>query len=75
MLQNVTEMSLNESHVEAAALEWFEELGYVVGHGPDIVPCEPAQGLGTSVEGTWFWYESWLEQVREHCKANAQHFK
>jgi hypothetical protein len=27
-------MSLNESIVEDAALEWFGELGYSVGHGP-----------------------------------------
>ncbi len=27
-------MSLNESIVEEAALEWFGELGYAVGHGP-----------------------------------------
>ena len=35
-------MSLNESHVEDAALEWFGELGYAVGHGPQIAPGEPA---------------------------------
>jgi len=35
-------MSLNESHVEAAALEWFGELGYAVGHGPQLAPGEPA---------------------------------
>ena len=34
-------MSLNESHVEAAALEWFGELGYAVGHGPHLAPGEP----------------------------------
>jgi hypothetical protein len=27
-------MSLNESIVEDAALAWFGELGYAVGHGP-----------------------------------------
>ena len=27
-------MSLNESIVEDAALEWFGELGYAVWHGP-----------------------------------------
>ena len=27
-------MTLNESIVEDAALEWFLELGYAVGHGP-----------------------------------------
>ena len=35
-------MSLNESHVEAAALEWFGELGYAIGHGPHLAPGEPA---------------------------------
>ena len=35
-------MSLNESIVEDAALTWFAELGYAVGHGPDIAPGEPA---------------------------------
>ena len=35
-------MSLNESHVEDAALEWFGELGYAIGHGPLLAPGEPA---------------------------------
>ena len=35
-------MSLNESHIEEAALEWFGELGYTVGHGPQIAPGGPA---------------------------------
>ena len=35
-------MSLNESIVEDAALEWFGELGYCVGHGPHLAPGEPA---------------------------------
>jgi type I restriction enzyme R subunit len=35
-------MSLNESIVEDAALEWFGELGYAIGHGPHIAPAEPA---------------------------------
>ncbi len=29
-------MSLNESHVEAAALDWFQELGYAIAHGPRL---------------------------------------
>jgi type I restriction enzyme R subunit len=43
---------LNESIVEDAALEWFGELGYAVGHGaafaqlrrakPSLAPGEPA---------------------------------
>lgn len=35
-------MSLNESTVEEAALEWFGELGYTLGHGPHMAPGEPA---------------------------------
>lgn len=35
-------MSLNESIVEDAALTWFGELGYAVGHGPKLAPGEPA---------------------------------
>ena len=35
-------MSLNESTVEDAALEWFGDLGYAFGHGPHLAPGEPA---------------------------------
>uniref|UniRef100_UPI00286C57D7 type I restriction endonuclease subunit R n=1 Tax=Gemmatimonas sp. TaxID=1962908 RepID=UPI00286C57D7 len=35
-------MTLNEAIVEDAALAWFGELGYAVGHGPHIAPGEPA---------------------------------
>ena len=34
--------SFCESTVEAAALEWLDELQYAVLHGPDIAPEEPA---------------------------------
>ena len=30
--------ALNESVVEAAALDWLRELGWQVAHGPDIAP-------------------------------------
>lgn len=34
-------MSLNESIVEDAAISWFAQIGYTVGHGPNIAPAEP----------------------------------
>lgn len=34
--------TLNESIVEDAALTWFGELGYAIGHGPRLAPGEPA---------------------------------
>ena len=33
---------IDESHVEDAALGWFGELGYAVGHGPHLAPGEAA---------------------------------
>ncbi len=35
-------MSLNKSIVEDATLECFGELGYALGHGPQLAPGEPA---------------------------------
>lgn len=35
-------MTLTECIVEDAALTWFGELGYAVGHGPHFAPGEPA---------------------------------
>ncbi len=32
---------LKESIIEEAALEWFVELGYAIGHGPQLAPGEP----------------------------------
>src|SRR5271154_5226879 len=40
-------MSINESIVEDAALEWFRELGYALGHGPHLAPGEPASERDT----------------------------
>jgi len=35
-------MSLNESHIEEATLEWLGELGYGIGHDPEMAPGEAA---------------------------------
>jgi type I restriction enzyme, R subunit len=35
-------VSLNESIVANAALKWSGDLGYAVGHGPQLAPGEPA---------------------------------
>ncbi|GAA5483334.1 type I restriction endonuclease subunit R [Haloferula sargassicola] len=45
-------MSLTESIVEDAALEWFGELAYAIGHGPEMAPGEAAaerEGFGDVV--------------------------
>ena len=44
-------MSLNESTVEAATLEWFTELGYAALHGPHLAPvCTPPATRQTPVD-------------------------
>jgi hypothetical protein len=30
---------------------------------------------GTQVEGAWYWYESWVSEVRKHCEAHAAEYK
>ena len=52
-------MALNESIVEDAALTWIEELGYAVGHGPNLAPGEPA------AERDWFGEVVLVGRVRE----------
>jgi hypothetical protein len=43
-------MTLTESIVEDAALTWFGELGYAVGHGPQMAPSEAASERGNFLE-------------------------
>ncbi|HEX7729131.1 MAG TPA: DUF3644 domain-containing protein [Terracidiphilus sp.] len=30
----------------------------------------PKHQWGVQVEGSWFWYEGWLDEVRKHCQQN-----
>ena len=30
-----------------------------------------AKGFGVAVQKAWYWYDSWVEQVRKHCRENA----
>lgn len=32
---------------------------------------DPAKGYGVYVEGAWYWYESWVAVVRQHCAESA----
>lgn len=31
----------------------------------------PAKGLGVQIAKTWYWYEPWLNQVREYCSTRS----
>lgn len=32
---------------------------------------DPAKGYGVVVQKIWYWYDSWVEQVKKHCWENA----
>jgi len=35
----------------------------------------PKYQFGVQVEGSWFWYETWLTEVRKHCQDNEPLYK
>jgi hypothetical protein len=61
-------MSLNEFIVEDAALEWFGEMGYAVGHGPHLAPGEPAAERDSFGEVVQFRFAQTLTPPRSHGK-------
>ena len=36
---------------------------------------DPNKGYGVLISKTWYWYETWVNEVREHCLLNANRFK
>jgi hypothetical protein len=34
-----------------------------------------AKGYGTAVANTWYWYESWVEEVRKHCEQFRERYQ
>jgi hypothetical protein len=63
--------------VKQMKAEGFTRFG--MQHHTDLWKDKDAKNLkfqfGTDVEGTWFWYESWIKEVRKYCKENEGLFK
>ncbi len=34
-----------------------------------------AKGYGTRLAKTWYWYDTWLTEVRKHCNENAESYR
>ena len=34
----------------------------------------PGKGYGVVVDGTWYWYERWVDEVRSHCQQNVHEY-
>ena len=32
----------------------------------------PGKGYGVLIDDTWYWYDRWVDKVREHCAANKE---
>lgn len=35
----------------------------------------PAKGFGVDVQGTWYWYQSWVDRVLELCEAAGDRYR
>lgn len=35
----------------------------------------PSKGYGVQIAKTWYWYDTWLTEVRKHCVANAESYR
>lgn len=35
----------------------------------------PAKGFGVQIQSSWYWYENWVDEVREYCRTNAGKFR
>jgi hypothetical protein len=33
------------------------------------------KGYGVEVAGAWYWYESWLHFVKQHCEQNQSQYR
>lgn len=36
---------------------------------------KPGRGFGVVIAGAWYWYEPWVELVRQHCRENADRYR
>ena len=64
--------------VAAAHKAGFKKLS-VFRHHVDMWKAEdaknPAKGFGVDVQGTWYWYQSWIDRVVELCTAAGDKYR
>ena len=41
----------------------------------EIDAKNPGKGYGIQVISTWYWYERWIEEVRNHCNNNRERYQ
>ena len=63
-------------------LQLMHEEGYQ-GFGPhqhtllwhSLDAKNPGKGYGVDIAGSWYWYERWVDAVRQHCCENADAYR
>ena len=60
--------------VDLMNLEGFEKfrMHHHTGLWKGLDGKNPGKGYGTKVSGAWYWYDRWVDEVREHCIANKE---
>jgi hypothetical protein len=41
----------------------------------DVGAKDPKKGYGIEVAGTWYWYQTWIDRVRQHCEEHASRYR
>ncbi|HSW99527.1 MAG TPA: DUF3644 domain-containing protein [Patescibacteria group bacterium] len=36
---------------------------------------KPTKGYGVELEGRWYWYDNWINIVRQHCQSNKRKYQ
>jgi Protein of unknown function (DUF3644) len=50
-------------------MHWHTELWHL------LDARNPSKGFGTQVAHAWYWYESWITVVQEHCESHATDYQ
>ena len=35
----------------------------------------PGKGFGVDIQGTWYWFQSWIDRVLELCEAAGDKYR
>ena len=62
---------MKEEGFDRFTVHWHSELWR------SLAAKDPAKGYGVRLSdgAQWYWYDTWLNRVREHCHENAAKYK
>lgn len=68
-------------HLPSAVVKLMKGEGYVgfIQHRHTLLwksldAKNPGKGYGTQIANTWYWYDRWLEVVRQHCEEHPDKY-